>query len=71
MYKRQHEIINEATQECRGGELCKTCNPETGRDESCIMNEGWISDIATRIKTTIFCNECLLDMEAYLEENYQ
>lgn len=66
-----HEIINEATQECRGGELCKTCNPETGRDESCIMNEGWISDIATRIKTTIFCNECLLDMEAYLEENYQ
>ncbi|MCI9616747.1 MAG: DNRLRE domain-containing protein [Eubacterium sp.] len=64
-----HEIISNEPLICRGGALCKTCNPETGRDESCLMNVGWMSDIATRDKAKIHCKECIQDMKNYLEEN--
>lgn len=64
-----HEIINSETNECRGGALCKVCNPKTGRDEFCLMNVGWMDDIASRIVTTIFCKECVQDMQKYLEDN--
>ena len=64
-----HEIISNEPLICRGGAMCKTCNPETGRDESCLMNVGWMSDIATRNKATIHCKECIQDMKNYLQEN--
>ncbi len=66
-----HEWINEEKTICRGGERCKTCHPDTGRNESCLMNVGWIDNIEVENKNTLFCDECVEDMKEYVAKCYK
>ena len=66
-----HEWINEEKTICRGGERCKTCHPDTGRNESCLMNVGWIDNIEVENKNTLFCDECVEEMKEYVAKCYK
>lgn len=57
-----HEIITNDLGEsvCRGGSMCSTCHPTTGRPKWCTMGDdgGWRTDLGTCDMDEIYCESC-------------
>ncbi len=65
-----HELyIVDGETRCIGGDLCDDCNPETGRDENCIMEQIWVKN-PSAIEDFYFCEDCYNDIQQYIETNY-
>ncbi len=60
-----HEILGDGS--CTGGDKCKTCNPNSGRPEYCLMNYCDIYDFTTRDIEKLFCPDCLNDIKNHLK----
>ena len=62
-----HEILSDGT--CRGGTMCNECNPSSGRESWCIMDNGWRTDLLTCDKSEIYCSGCIGDIQSYLNNS--
>lgn len=67
-----HEMLKDdaGTYYCRGGDMCITCHPETGRAGWCIMRSGWRSDLLTCEPDEIYCEECKNDILEHLGKHH-
>lgn len=63
-----HEILSDGT--CRGGNICSICgiNP---RPSYCIMNDGWMNDIASRDSSNVWCEQCKKQISDHINEIYK
>ena len=67
-----HEILTnpDGSTYCRGGDLCITCNPTSGRDDWCIMRRTSRTDLLTCSMDYIFCSGCKKEIEDHLNEHH-
>ena len=66
-----HEMITiNGAEVCRGGELCGTCNPSTGRPTWCVMDDGRGNDIDINNLNNIYCSGCKNDIINHLNNHH-
>lgn len=63
-----HEILSDGS--CRGGNLCKVCNPSSARTASCIMCDGWQDVVKKENKKELYCQGCYNDILAHLKSHH-